>query len=497
MPSDRSTPLERTAGALSAIAQRSGFASFLRWWGAELAPLVPSGARNAVARRRMRPILAFDGPVATVWRPVMVDGAVKVEPTARITLDGDAQAVVAAGRAAIGELGRLAGSGASGAPRVRLAIPARAVLRKTLVLPAAVEENLRQAIGYDLDRLTPFKADELYYDAAVVSRDAGKGTVAVDFAAVRRPVVDAALAHAALWGADVRSVTPDEPGAPPSRLNLAPDESRAAPAPWKRWQFWAPLAALGAVTLVAIVLPLWQKRDYAIALIGRAQAAREEAAVSERLRADVENAAAQYNFVLERKYAYPPIVRVLDTMSSVLPDDTWITQLEIRALPKGRDRDREIVVRGESGNAGALIPILESSGLVAQVAPRSPVTKIQPGPGEIFDLGAQLKPAAKPAMVTVLALADPPARAPEPAAPPPAPPQPAPANAAPAPSSASLAPASAAPVPEPASAGVSEKEGSSAPVADAPAPPAAAPAPPQGEAKGMGRPGGRRRRSDT
>jgi len=486
MPSDRSTPLERTAGALSAIAQRSGFASFLRWWGAELAPLVPSGARNAVARRRMRPVLAFDGPVATLWRPVMVDGAVKVEPTARIALDGEAQAVCAAGRAAIGELGRLAGSGAAGAPRVRLAIPARAVLRKALVLPAAVEENLRQAIGYDLDRLTPFKADELYYDAAVVSRDAGKGTVSVDFAAVRRPVVDAALAHAALWGADVRSVTPDEPGAPPSRLNLAPEEARAAPAPWRRWQFWAPLAALGVVTLVAIVLPLWQKRDYAIALIGRAQAAREEAAVSERLRAEVEQAAAQYNFVLERKYAYPPIVRVLDTMSSALPDDTWITQLEVRALPKGRDRDREIVVRGESGNAGALIPVLEASGLVAQVAPRSPITKIQPGPGEIFDLGAQLKPAAKPAMVSVLALADPPARAPEPVASPPARLQPAPNPAAP-------PTEPAAPKADAASAGAGEMEDPSAPVAETQAPSAAAPASPPGAPKGAARSGPRRR----
>ena len=419
MPPDRDPPLARASAALTALARRSGAAAFLRWWGAELAPLVPRSARNALAQRRMRPILAFDGQVATVWQPRMVDGVVRVEPVATIALDGDAQGVAAAGRKAVADLARAANR--AGAPRVRLAIAARSVLRRTLTLPAALGENLRQAVGYDLDRLTPFKADELYHDVAIVARDPARGTITADFAAVRRPVVDTALAYATGWGADVRGVTPDLPDAPPSRLNLAPEEARVAPAPWRRWQFWAPLAALCAVTVVAVVLPLWQKRDYAIATIQRAQAAHQQALVSEKLRAELDRAVSDYNFALERKYAFPPIVRVLDTMSTVLPDDTWVTQLEVRTLPRGRDREREFVLRGESGNAGGLIPILENSGLVAHVAPRSPVTKIQPGPGEIFDLGGEIKAAAKPSMVALADLpppaAAPVAQAPRPAAP--------------------------------------------------------------------------------
>jgi hypothetical protein len=122
--------------------------------------------------------------------------------------------------------------------------------RRTLTLPAAVEESLRQAVGYDLDRLTPFKADELYYDAVVAAREPAQGTIRVDFAAVRRPIVDAAIAHAIAWGAQVRGVSPDDPAiANVSRLNLAPDELRTVPAPWKRWQFWVPIGALALVAL--------------------------------------------------------------------------------------------------------------------------------------------------------------------------------------------------------------------------------------------------------
>ncbi|HEY8242749.1 MAG TPA: hypothetical protein VII68_04760 [Casimicrobiaceae bacterium] len=423
MPPDRSFSMGQAAASLAGFARSSGLVGFWRWWSAELAPLVPSGARNAVARRRLRPVIAFDGNVATLWRPVMRDSAIAMEIASTVALDGDAQAVAAAGTRALDAVMRGAPGGAPGTLRVRLAIPSRAALRRALTLPAAVEENLRQAVGYDLDRLTPFKADELYYDAVVVSRDPSKQTIGVDFAAVRRPIVDAAIAHATAWGGEVRSVSPDDPAAASvSRMNLVPDERRTLPAPWRRWQFWVPIGALALIALVAVVLPLWQKRELAISIINRAEAVRQQAAVSERLRADLERAAGDYNFALERKHQWPPMVRVLDTVTRALPDDTWLTQLEVRTLPKGKERDRELVMRGESGNAGRLIPVLEESGLVTQVAPRSPTTKIQPGPGEVFDLGAQLKALPKPALVP---LVEAPAPVPAPAAATPAPTTPA------------------------------------------------------------------------
>ena len=59
--------------------------------------------------------------------------------------------------------------------KVVVALPAGQVLRKELRLPAAVEQDLKQALAYDLDRHTPFKPDELHFDAAVVGRDRAKG----------------------------------------------------------------------------------------------------------------------------------------------------------------------------------------------------------------------------------------------------------------------------------------------------------------------------------
>jgi general secretion pathway protein L len=451
--------LRALAPRFAELARRTGLSGFWPWWTAQLGALVPTKPRAALARRRMRPVLVFDGDHATLWRPGMEGERAVMLPAASIALAGDAATIAIEGRAAVASLAA-AGYGAMNvAPNVVVSVPPREVLRKTLVLPAAVEPNLRQALGYDLDRHTPFKADELYFDAAVVGRIPERNEIRVDLASCRKSVVDSILRHATAWGATVAAVVPEPPAtASHSRLNLLPHEARSTRAVWKRWQFWLPLGLVASVALAAVAIPLWQKRDYVITLNALANDARAQAGVSEALRTELENKVGDYNFALERKYAYPSAFRVVDEVSRVLPDDTWLTQFEMKSLAKGKDTQREILVRGETANAGRLVQLVEESPLFAQTAPRSPTTKIQPGPGEIFDLGAQLKPLPAPVQVALVA----PEKSAEPApatatAPASGPPQPAAAPEAgaappPAPEAGVPPPAPEAGVPPPATA---------------------------------------------
>ena len=172
------------------------------------------------------------------------------------------------------------------------------------------------------------------------------------------------------------------------------------------------------MALVAIALPLWQKREYAIALNDVAGQALQQAAISESLRAQLDRQVGDYNFALERKYAYSSAVQILDDVTRLLPDDTWLTQLEIKTNGRGKEAQRDLLIRGESANAGRLVTMLEDSRLFTQAAPRSPTTKIQPGPGEIFDLGAQLKPLPQPSPIALASMDKPAITAPAPASPP-------------------------------------------------------------------------------
>lgn len=400
MPADRELAMPGAGGNTSRdLARRLGVAGFWRWWRRMLASLVPAGPRTALERRRMRPVIAFDGDHASVWHAQGSEGRIELVEIARVALGGDAGAVSAEGRNALARLPQRA------APvKVAVALAPRTILRKSLVLPAAVEQDLRQALAYDLDRHTPFKPDELYFDAQVVDRDPARGQIRVELATARRAQVDAAVAHAQAWGAKVVAVTPSIPPAlANSEINLLPPEMRNGARFAKRWQFWLPIALLTAIALVAVVLPVWQKREYAIALNGLAAQSMQQAAVSESLRAQLERQVGDYNFALERKYAYPGAVRVLEDVTRILPDDTWLTQLEIKTSARGKDAQRDVALRGESANAGRLVTLLEDSKLFTQAAPRSPTTKIQPGPGEIFDVGAQLKPLPPPPPIALVA----------------------------------------------------------------------------------------------
>ena len=506
---DRELTLPSYGARLRGLARRSGAAGFFAWWMSEIAAVMPTAPLAALERRRMRPVVGFAGDRATLWRPAMEDGRPVMRAGATIALAGDAAASAAAGRSAIATL---AAPGA-GAPRVAISLSPQEVLRKRIVLPAAVEENLAQVLAYDLDRHTPFKPEELYFDAAVVDRSPARGTVTVDFAAVRRNVVDVALRHVASWGAEVSAAVPEPPErASRSRLNLLPPEARASGSALLRWQFWVPALLLLAMAAAAVAIPLWQKREYVLQLAAQADQARGRAAVSETLRAELNARVADYNFALERKYAFPGSLAVVDTVSKVLPDDTWLTQFELKSMAKGKEVQRELALRGETSNAGRLVQLFEESQMFTQAAQRGPTTKIQPGPGEIFDFGAQIKqrasppqltltvsdaapapaapaPAAAPALPAAAAPALPAAAAPAPpAAAAPAPPAAQPAAGAPqpaptAPPKASAPPAAAAPAPAPAQAAVPPAAAAPAPMQPAagsapPVPAAAPPAPP-------------------
>jgi len=385
---------------LRVASRRLGLTAFWRWWVDELAPLVPIRLRNMVGRLRMRPVLVWGESEAVLWVPKVTDGRLAYSEVARIPLTGDDDS---AGRAAIEALSNSSGGDWADRPRIVVALPASQVLRKTITLPAAVEDNLAQVLAYDLDRHTPFKSEEVYFDARIVERDKVKKELRVDWAAALRTVVAEMRRRAESWGASVVAVTPDRPPAPalpsPATLNLLPANERPDTAGLRGWEVWVPLGLLVAAVLFATALPLWQKRGYAIALQQQAMQGRAAADASNALREQLERLTGEYNFALSKKYAFPSALQSVEDLSKLLPDDTWLTQLEVKNTAKGKDAKREIVVRGESANAGRLISLFEESNLFTDAAPRSPTTKIQPGPGEIFDVGAQLKPLPPPVPV--------------------------------------------------------------------------------------------------
>ena len=202
----------------------------------------------------MRPVLAFDGDHATLWRPAHgSDGRIGWSRSRAIPLDGDAGAVAADGPRA-----RSRALAAAALRRAKVAIALAAARRAAQDARAARGGRGEPAAGARLRSRPPHAVQAR---RAVLRRRGRRSRRRAqhDHASTSPPraarVVDPALAHAAAWGAQVVAVVPRAAGrrAPRRGSTCCRREARTSRALVARWQFWLPLALLAAIALAAVV----------------------------------------------------------------------------------------------------------------------------------------------------------------------------------------------------------------------------------------------------
>ena len=66
-------------------------------------------------------------------------------------------------------------------------------MRKIVDLPAAAEENLRQVLAFEMDRLTPFAAEAVHYDVHVMERDVENRRIRAELMVLPRAAVEPSL----------------------------------------------------------------------------------------------------------------------------------------------------------------------------------------------------------------------------------------------------------------------------------------------------------------
>ena len=69
---------------------------------------------------------------------------------------------------------------------IYLSIPRNLALLRYVELPLAVKENLRETLGYEMEKYTPFSADDVHFDCRIISEDREAGTLKVLLVAAER-----------------------------------------------------------------------------------------------------------------------------------------------------------------------------------------------------------------------------------------------------------------------------------------------------------------------
>ena len=337
------------------------------WWLGQLLELLPARVRQSIDNARHKNYLQISGTEVVAFLG-MPD---RMQETGRCELGADPKA---------------AASMLASNNNVVLLLPESATLRKSITLPAAAEDNLREVLAFEMDEQTPFDAEQVYYDYIVTGRSSEHRQLHIDLLVAPRVSMDELLESMASSGLQPDIVTTKSSANTVFDVNLLPKEQR--PTRYRAaLRLNIALAALLAVlTIAAILVPIQQKKQALVSLEPRVAEAMAASGESARLRREIEQMTHASERLVEMKSARPMAMHLLDELTRITPDGTWLNRIDIRG--------DEIQIQGESSTAATLIGLIDGSPIFTNPQFRSPVTQVPRTERERFHLSAELEAGA-------------------------------------------------------------------------------------------------------
>jgi general secretion pathway protein L len=264
---------------------------------------------------------------------------------------------------------------------VLLRPPAAALLERHLVLPLAAERALPRLIGYEMNRQTPFEADEVFWTCAVVQRDRAQGRLHVRLSLVpKAPLLPllAALDRAAMPPAALETHPANRPSL------LIPLHQATERTGWRRRAPIWMAAACGALAVVAVALPFALQWHALAVVTDRIEAAGPAVAQVQALRQRITAAGAASDAIDDERRKVGNTLEILAAMTDLLPDDSFLNDLVLR--------QRQLTITGQSAAAPKLIAALAADPEFRNPAFAAPVMRNNAAHADIFSIHTEVGP---------------------------------------------------------------------------------------------------------
>lgn len=285
-------------------------------------------------------------------------------------------------------------------------------LERRVTLPTAARDDWGRILALDIERATPFKRADVY--SAFIedtSAAAQKGKTALRHLIVKRALIDAPVAALKAHDLDVSFADCwDETGERALRLDFlgsAPEATPTQPAASSATRMMAIMALVLTGTAAYLTI---DKHQAALGVLDSQILAAKTRAQALRQDIDKSHAALSVAQALGQiKNGTTAPAAVIDELTRLLPDDTYLTDLHIA--------DGKISIAGLSAKAVALVGLIDASDMFLGVELTAPVLFDQNANKEQFRIEARLSannsssnslaPASKPVPTKARAEAEP------------------------------------------------------------------------------------------
>ena len=345
---------------------RDGLSDLYCWWRWELGKML--GSRRGKSLPQAMAILRVrrDG--------VLVEDGRRGKRQADPVLVGDpAQAVEALNRL----LPRLRAT----SPSVSIVIEPERYLKRHLSPMRLPRRRMRAMAALDLEAATPFEAP----DVLLIYAQYNEKTPESAYYIVKKSQISPLLAELKKSGFLVGDVL------------ILDDEHTVVPDAESFRQIILPplgttlvhrlIASGGALALLGLVLTVghvhWRYSIAEMELDGSIAAAESEVAKVRSMITARNSKIAQIAAVRDEKRDAVPMVSVLEEMSHVIPDSTWLTDIEVGG--------ETVTFTGLSASAAALISVLEASPLFRSPTFYAPIVRASNQEGERFTINMEIE----------------------------------------------------------------------------------------------------------
>jgi general secretion pathway protein L len=261
---------------------------------------------------------------------------------------------------------------------IKVLLPSDQVLTRELDLPVLPVSDMKRMLALDLDRLTPFRPDQVLFDAGIVSRDPDAGRQHVLLGVITRDGAVAAMERARAFGVEPAGLGVVGNGGR-SNLDFLPalrDITGGNAARKRSVYWWAAAAVLLALNLFYFS---WRDSNEVEQLRSAVEAQQAPVNVAVHLRDKVEKEAA-HRVDLIRQQAQASPLKVLDAVSKALPQGAWAEHFEWNG--------KTVQVRGFEKDTPNLLATLEASPLLHNAR------SLTPNPGAVHQASASFDLAA-------------------------------------------------------------------------------------------------------
>ena len=353
-----------TAGPTSRLRESlTSLSGGLHWWLVQLGEMLPAKIRSGLQHDKLKLVLELQDQQLKI--SVGEKRWVLPSPWEQSELPDQLKKVI------------------SKAQFVTLTLSQDMTLQTRISVPRSARGYIDNVVRFEMDRLTPFKADQVYYDTGSIVDEPGTEQCSVELYLVPIDKLNMILDQLSQLGIETDRVIPHEfTGRPDCNFNML-SKSQESNIKTRSKHFQLSLLTINILLLIAVVtVPLIEKKARIDQLKEQVSELRFQAERVFDIREERQTLFQQQEDYVALRKEQGSTLNLIAELTRLLPDTVWLNKIAMQGSA--------LRIQGEAVNASELIALLQNSGQLTDVSFFSPVTQNPRSGKERFMISAQL-----------------------------------------------------------------------------------------------------------